>query len=430
MTGPPPVLVEKALGLMPELEALDPLRALLVAMSRPDEGALWSSSGPYLTLGKRGVQPDELRRQMPQAFHRIAAHLQVLYKAYVDALECQQQADYAGVVAALLRAGRLEEGVYRFAQAQAWYGVALRVAQGLKDRRPEVEALCALGYVCLAQGVGAAGARHFQRSLALAEAEFDQAGATAASEGLGDVALAQGQWAGAQAWYSRGLRLAEAASDAPRAGRLERQLGVLARKQRDLAAAGEFLRRARERFEVAGPADEMARVLNEQGRLDAQLGRYAAASAAYREALAWVQRAPRDARLELWIRLNLAELDLEAGRLLEAEAELRRAEQVAIGGHVIRPLAQIYMLMGRLRGAQGDETGFVFFEQALELVKAVERSVATEAQVCHAYGLFRGRLGQQDEARAYLERARELFDSLGEAVERERVEAELRALSA
>src|SRR5207248_3255507 len=83
-------------------------------------------------------------------------------------------------------------------------------------------------------------------------------------------------------------------------------------------------RRARERFEAAGPPDEMARVLNEQGRLDAQLGRYTAASAAYREALAWAQRAPRDARLELSIRLNLAELDLEAGRLLEAEAELRR----------------------------------------------------------------------------------------------------------
>ena len=56
--------------------------------------------------------------------------------------------------------------------------------------------------------------------------------------------------------------------------------------------------------------------------------------------------------------------------------------------------------------------------------------MATEAQVYHAYGLFRSRLGQQEEARAYLERARELFDSLGEAVERERVEAELRALSA
>jgi len=211
----------------------------------------------------------------------------------------------------------------------------------------------------------------------------------------------------------------------------------LARKQRDLAAAGDFLRRARERFEAAGRlggeaegGEEMARVLNEQGRLDAQLGRYTAASAAYREALAWAQRVPRDAGLEVAIRLNLAELDLEAGRLLEAEAELRRAEQVAIAGNVMRRLAQIYMLMGRLRGAQQDETGFVFFEQAIELAKGLERSVATEAQVYLAYGLFRSQLGQQDEGRAYLERARELFDSLGEAVERERVDAELRAMTA
>src|SRR2546427_3667094 len=83
--------------------------------------------------------------------------------------------------------------------------------------------------------------------------------------------------------------------------------------------------------------------------------------------------------------LNLAELDLEAGRLLEAEAELRRAEQVAIGGHVIRPLAQIYTLMGRLRGAQGDETGVVFFQQAIELAQTLERSLATQAQGDHAH---------------------------------------------
>lgn len=432
MTEPalPPVRVEKALALLPELEALTPLRALLVSISRPDEATLWSSSGPYLTLGKRGVHPDELRRRMPQAFHRITEHLQVLFKAYVEALESQQRSDQPGVVAALLRAGRLDEEVGRLTQARVWYEVALRVAEALQDRRPEVEALRALGYVCLALGEYAAGARHFQRSLALAEAEFDQAGATAASEGLGEAALAQGQWAGAQAWYSRGLRLAEAAQDAPRAGRLERQLGVLARKQRDLAAAGDYLRRARERFESGDDTEEMARVLNEQGRLDAQLGRHSAASAAYREGLAWAQRAPRDPTLELSIRLNLAELDLEAGRFLDAEAELRRAEQVAIAASLIRRLAQIYTLMGRLRGAQGDETGFVFFEQAIELAKALERSVETEAQVYFAYGQFRIKLGHHEEARAYLERARELFDSLGEAVERDRADAELRAMSA
>ena len=431
MTEPdlPPIRVEKALALLPELEALTPLRALLVSISRPDERKLWASSGPYLTLGKRGVHLDELRRRMPQAFHRIAEHIQVLFKAYADALDSQQREDAPGVVAALLRAGHLEEEVGRLTQAGAWYEVALRVAEQLQDRRPEVEALRALGYVRLAVGEYADGARHFQRSLALAEGEFDQAGATAAAEGLGEAALAQGQWAGAQAWYSRGLRLADAAHDAPRAGRLERQLGVLARKQRDLAAAGDYLRRARERFESAGPADEMARVLNEQGRLDAQLGRYNAASAACREALAWVQRAPRSAELELSIRVNLAELDLEAGRLLEAEAELRRAEEVAIAANLIRHLAQIYTLIGRLRGAQGDETGFVFFEQALELCRALELDELLMADVCVAYGQFHGALGNIDSSRAYLERAGETYQERAQLGGVERVHAELSRLA-
>ena len=86
-------------------------------------------------------------------------------------------------------------------------------------------------------------------------------------------------------------------------------------------------------------------------------------------------------------------------------------------------------MMGKLRGAQDDETGFVFFEQAIELCNTLERSPATEAQVYVEYGLFRERLGQREEARAYLERARAIFESLGEAVERDRVEAELRKVA-
>jgi tetratricopeptide (TPR) repeat protein len=422
--------VEQALRLLPELEALAPLRALLVSTSRADEGALWSSSGPYLTLGKRGVQPDELRRRMPQAFHRITEHLQTLYEAYVAALESQQRGDGGGAVAALLHAGRLEEGAGRLLQAGAWYEVAVGVSGALQDRRPEVESLGALGRLALELGQYAAGARHFQRALALAEAEFDQAGAIAACEGLGDAALWQGEWGGARAWYARGLRLAEASAALRAVGRLERQLGVLAREQGDLAAAGEHLRRARERLEAAGAPEEVARVLSAQGHLDAALGRHGSAAAAYREALAWVQRGRRDAALELSIRISLADLQLAAARFLEADEELRRAEQLAIADNLTRRLTEIYTLMGRLRGAQDDETGFVFFEQAIELSKLLERSPAAEAQVYLEYGRFRQRLGQREEACAYLERAREIFDSLGEAVARERVDAELRKMSA
>src|SRR5207249_4243041 len=303
----PPVRVEKALALLPDVEALGPLRALLVSISRPDERALWSSSGPYLTLGKRGVQPEELRRRMPQAFHVITEHLQTLYRAYVEALECQQRGDGAGAVAALVRAGRGEERVGRLSQARAWYDVALRVSQALQDRRPEVESLRSLGELFLRLGQYAEGARHFQRAVAIAEAEFDQPGAIAACEGLGDAALAQSQWTGAQAWYARGLRLATAGGDQRQIGRLERDLGVLARHQGDSTVAGEHLRKARECFESVDAAEEMAGLLNTQGQLEAQLGRPQAASGAYREALAWLQRAPRDAGLEVSIRLNLAE---------------------------------------------------------------------------------------------------------------------------
>src|SRR2546425_9565703 len=52
------------------------------------------------------------------------------------------------------------------------------------------------------------------------------------------------------------------------------------------------------RSEGAAAPEEMAWALSAQGHLEAQLGRHAAASAAYREALAWAQRAPRDVGFE------------------------------------------------------------------------------------------------------------------------------------
>ena len=426
----PPLRVEKALGLLPDLEALEPLRSLLVSISRPDERALWSSSGPYLTLGKRGVRPEELRHRIPQVFHRIAGHLEALYTAYVEALECQQRGDGVGVVQALLTAGRLEEGVGRVAQALEWYAVALRVSEALQDRHPEVETLQALGRACLGLGLHAEGARHYQRCLALAEAEFDPAAAISACEGLGKAAQAQVEWAGAEAWYARGLRLAEAAGDQRRIGGLLHELATLACRKGELAAAGDYLRRARGFFEPLTEALAMAQVLNTQGQLDVQLGRQQAAAAAYREALAWLQRAPREPSLESGIRLNLAKLQLEAGRFLEAEEELRRAEQLAIGENLMRRLVQIYTVLGALRGRQLDETGFVFFEQAIELSRTVEPSSLAEAQVYEEYGLFQLRLGDRDTARAYLERARDMYESAGGATELEQVRKELQQLSA
>ena len=429
--------VEQALRLLPNLEAMMPLRGLLLSSARPDERVQWGSGGPYLTVGKREIEPGELTRLMGPVLTAVAEHVAALFATYVGALEAQQRGDSPGAVAALVEAGRLEERVGRLTQAPAWYEVALALAETLQDRRPEVETLLAFGRACLALGQYALGARHYQRALVLSEAEFDQSAAIDASMGLGDAALECGYWSGAQAWYERTLRLTEAGDDRLRLGRIEHRLGLLARRRGDLAAAGERLRHARECLEPlsAGAGHEMARVLDAQGELEGALGRPGPAAAAFREALAWVRHDEPDPGaagegLDVTIRLHLAELLLDTGRLLEAEEEMRRAEQLAITSHQTRALVRIYTLLGGLRGRQGDETGFVFFEQAIALCRALEGPPVDEARAYHAYGLFRQTSGGPDEARAYLERAREIFRSLGVDAEVERVEAELQALSA
>ena len=422
--APVPVRVERALRLLPDLEVLLPLRALLVSASRPDERQVWSSSGPYLTLGKRGVQPDDLRRRLGQAVQRISAHVEALFKAYVEALDADQRRDGAGIVAALLGAGQVEQSVGRDTQAHVWYDAALGVAEALPNRRPEVESLRALGELALGLGRSLEGARHFQRALALAEAEFDQVGAVGACEGLGDAALAQAQWPGAQAWYTRGLRLAQESEQGPAIGRLLHRLGRLAALQGDRTAAAEHLRVAAERFEAAGSAKEMAQLLTSRGTLEAEAGQTNAAAATYREALAWARRADaHDIALEASIRVNLARLLLSLDRLLEAEEQMRRAEQLAIAGNLIGSLIQVYLLMGELRGRQNDAAGFVFFEQAIELCRTLERSPIFEARAYQAYGEYKNRLGDRDEGRAYQDRAKEILSTLGQIDEIERMHA-------
>ncbi|MBI4420420.1 MAG: tetratricopeptide repeat protein, partial [Gemmatimonadetes bacterium] len=384
MTSLPPlpmVRVEQALRLLPEIEVLAPLRALLVAVARTDDLAQWQSAGPYLTVGKRGVQPAELQKEIPRALSRIGEHLSVLYQCYVQALECQQGRDSAGAVAALLKAGEREESMSRLSQARAWYEVALALSEGLQDRRPEIEALRVLGALGLRQGRYGSAARAFQRSFVLAEAQFDQPGAIAACQGLGNVETAQGQWQGARAWYGRGLRLAEASGDGLSVGQLQHQLAALALRQGDHAAATEHLGRARQRFEELGNAVEMARLLNTEGLLEADLNRQGRASGAYMEALAWAQRSAPDHGLEVSIRLNLADLYLRTNRAYEAAQEMRRAEAVAIAQNLTPRLIEIYTFMGKLCGQQNDETGFVFFEQALELCRTLDRTPLLEGQV-------------------------------------------------
>jgi tetratricopeptide (TPR) repeat protein len=430
LPGRPAIRVEHALRILPDLEVLGPLRGLLISVARADDTAQWGPSGPYLTLGKRGVNPDDLRKEVPKAIERVSAHLGALFDLYIQALEGRQTRDGAATVNALLKAGTLEETVERLSQARAWYEVALSVSEELQDRRPEIETLRVLGHLGLRQGRYTLAGRAFQRSFVLAEAEFDQVGAIAACQGFGEVDMAQGEWRGARAWLARGLRLAEASEDEARLGAIEHQMAELALREGNPSAAEEQIARAHMRFEKLNDALQMAQVLNTRGQLEAAINRDGRAEAAYRESLAWLQRAESNPGVEISVRLNMAELYLRTGRMLEAEKEARHAEEISMAQNIPRRLIQIYAVLGRLRGQQGDETGFVFFEQAVNLCRTMDCPPALEGDVYYEYGLFKGKLGQREESRAYLERAREIFESVGGASELAKVREELRRLSA
>lgn len=419
----PPLRVEQALRLLPDIDALAPLRAFLVSSSRSRAPGTRTSDEHDRTVGKRYLQPADLRERIPQAIALVAEHLGLLYQAAVEALEQEQRGNMSGAVRALLQAGEQEENVGRYSQAHAWYAHAQAIAEELRDRRPEIVALRRLGSLELARGQLEEGARAYQRCLAVAEAELDPAGSAFACQGLGDVAVAQGHWQGAESWYTRGLHHGE--SDRHLTGHLTLGLAEVARGRGQTDIALERLQKAQQVFADLGDAPGTVRALNEKGTLAVAVGRPGDALTSYREALAELLRAGGDAKLEMAVRLNLCRLHIETGRLPDAEDEGRRAEELAIAHNLTHPLARLYVIMGKLRGRQGDENGFVFFEKALELCGGVEPSPRLEGEVYLEYALFRNNLGDREEARAYYERAREIVDLMGRPPALDHVEAEL-----
>jgi len=416
--GPPPLRVERALRLLPDVDALAPLRAFLVSNSR-----VLPSAEPYHTVGKRYLPSRDLKWLVSKAVAQVVGHLAVLYQAAVEALECEERGDLTGAVRAFVRAGEREAGVGREGQAYEWYDHALRLAEELRDRRPEIDTLRHLGRLQATRGAFEEAARFHQRSLALAEAELDHGSAALACQGLGEVAQLQETWQGAVSWYTRGLKYAE--NDRQLTAYLYLGLGDVARSRGEQDVAADWLRRALELFQELGRAEGIVRSLNAWGLLEALRQRYAEALAYYREALARLPGAGRDAGLEMAIRLNICQLFLDSGRLPDAEDEIRRAEELAIARNLTRPLARLYVVMGKVRGRMGDDSGFVFFEKAVELCRGMEESPRLEAEIYLEYGRFRRELGDWEESRAYLERAREILETLGDGSAVSRVDSEL-----
>src|SRR3954465_14718281 len=105
----PPRRVEQALRLLPDVDDLAPLRGFVVSLSSARKPEAWNAAEPNRTIGKRTLDPGELRSRVPEVLARVTDHVAALYEAAVDALESERRGDLSQAVRALVRAGECEE---------------------------------------------------------------------------------------------------------------------------------------------------------------------------------------------------------------------------------------------------------------------------------------------------------------------------------
>ena len=115
-------------------------------------------------------------------------------------------------------------------------------------------------------------------------------------------------------------------------------------------------------------------------------------------------------------------------RFGDAEEILRDAESLALRYRATQHLAYVYEQMGRLAGARADPVGFLFFVQALDLVRQHRLPPAQYAAVQHAYGNFELATQAVESGLARLDVARKAYRDLGADVDAESVERDIESV--
>lgn len=421
---PPHLLVERALALVPEAEEFLAFRDAVIASSALDQDKVWARSGAYATLGKRVVDAARLAESLPALVAREQARLQELFALVLEAVQEQQAGNAAAAAATLIRAGEREEGDRRLDKAERVYRMALDISQNLREKGPQILALRRLGRVARSAGRLDEAWEWYEQSRRLAVDQMDAAGQAVACQGLGNVSDDRGQRDVAREWYDRGLAIARRLEDPGLEWPFHVNLSVMAIKRGELADAEAHLARARERIEATGADDALLFWLNNRGLLLMEHGDLAEAEAVFREAL---ERSPEPI-WEMTVRVNLGDVLVRQGRLFEAAEEARSAEEIGIVNRFVPDLVDVYVLLGSIARSRCDEEGFVFYEQALQVIHERGLPRKDEAAVLHGYGRLHGACGRPSEARAYLEAARETYRALGYAPELRRVDEDIEAL--
>ena len=286
-------------------------------------------------------------------------------------------------------------------------------------------ALRRIGRVSLALGDFREAAAHYDRSAELARHSGDLPGEVVAVTGAGNVSTWQGRWVEAEHAYREALRLSEGAEAmALERGQIFNNLGNVATRLQRLEEAEGWFARAHATWKAVDSPLDLAVCLHNEANLLAVRGRRGEARAAYERALAL----PVPSTLRAVVAADIAELTGEEGHLTLAHDWARVAEEHAIAAGSPYALGRMYHARGNVARMSGEVDGFTFFEKALEIAR--EKGYPyLEAETLAHYADLRLRTGGEEEAQAYLERARDLFRELGAVGDLERTEEALARLA-
>ncbi len=417
--------VEELLGLLPGIEELEVLRLRLIGAATPDPRRAWDSSSAYATVDKHILSPDEVERSVDVAEAALREYVALLHDGVRPLFRAFFGGDVDGAARHLVALGEEHESRGRARAAMECYRTALRLSLPLPDKGAQVLALRRIGRVSLALGDFVEAAAHYGRSAELARHSGDLPGEVVAITGAGNVSLWQGRWADAEDAYLEALRLSEGAPELElERGQLFNNLAnVATRLERQGEAQGWFERAHATWRAVDSPLD-LAVCLHNEAHLRALQGRRAEARAAYERALAL----PVPPTLRAVVAADIAELLGEEGHLTLAADWARVAEEHAAAAGSPYALGRMYHARGNIARASGDVDGFTFFEKALEIARG-KGYPYLEAETLAHYADLRLRTGGEEEALAYLERARDMFRDLGAVRDLERTEEALARLA-
>jgi tetratricopeptide (TPR) repeat protein len=420
--SPPPgrVHVDEFLRALPDREVFQLLRDQVLAHSSVDPGKRWASSSAYLTYDKRSLTPAAVADSLEATLAAGKQFYGELYEALRAVMEAVARRDSSGTVRSLVALGEIFERHQRRYDARSCYEKALELGESLTDSGPHLLAMRRMGRLCQSFGELDPAFAFYQSAYNRARDAQNVAEAADAAIGLGNVRVDQGMWEQAAHHYTNAIRHAEEKGDQVRLGQLWNNLSVVHRHMGHLDSATQLSRRAIEVFERLENSGELSRCYNNLGLTQVEEGEFELGLRSYERAVSLA-----DTPFVLGaIHANLCELYLKHGKLLLAEEEARRGEEIALRHGFQLILVNIYRLLGSLSRLRHDPNGLTFFEKALEISRD-HQYPHVEAEVHFDYGRFRETLREREEAIAQFEKALEIYRSLDAKNDVKRVEERL-----